>query len=93
VAEHFSPPYESNCCLHGKVDARVETQTTLVRAESRVELHTVSTVDAKLAGIVLPDDTELNDTLGNGADLEGGAVLWMLLEEGAVLECAGELCS
>lgn len=71
----------------------MEAQTTLVRTERRVELHTVSTVDAKLAGIVLPGDTELDNTLGNGADLEGGTVLWVLLEEGAVLEGAGELCS
>lgn len=71
----------------------MEAQTTLVRAESRVELHAVATVDAELAGVVLPGDAELNDALGDGADLEGGAVLGVLLEEGAVLEGAGELCT
>lgn len=70
----------------------MEAQATLVRAQSRVELHTVSTVDLELAGVVFPGDTELNNALGDSTDLEGGAVLGVLLEEGAVLEGAGELC-
>jgi hypothetical protein len=45
-----------------------------------------------LAFVIFPDDTELNDTLGNGHDLEGLAVLGLLLEKSGVLEGGGELC-
>ena len=56
-------------------------------------MHAVTTVDLELAGVVFPCDTELNHALRNGANFEGCAVLGVLLEEGAVLEGAGELCS
>lgn len=79
--------------LHGQVDGRVESKTALVRAESRVELHTVSSVDAELAFVVLPGDAELNNSLGNGGDLQSSAVFGVLFEEAAVLEGAGQLCS
>lgn len=58
----------------------MEAQSALVRAESRVELDAVATVDAEGAGVVLPDNSELDDALGDRADLEGGAVLGVLLE-------------
>jgi len=64
----------------------VETETTLVWAESRVELHTVSAVDLDVVLVIFPDDTELNDTLWDGNNLEGGFEFWLLLKEGAVLE-------
>ena len=50
----------------GKIDSGVEPQTTLVGAESRVKLDTVTPVDMELSLVVLPDNTELDDTLGNG---------------------------
>ena len=78
-------------CLHGQVDRGVQTEATLVGAESGVELDAVAAVDLELASIVLPDDAELEDTLGDRGDLESGAVLGELLEEGAVLEGAGKL--
>lgn len=77
--------------IHRQVDGRVESKTTLVRAEGRVVLDTETTVDLELAGVVLPDDAELDDTLRNGGNLEGGAVLGVLLEEGAVLKGADKL--
>jgi hypothetical protein len=55
-------------------------------------LHTVSTVDLDLVLVILPDDTELDDTLGDGDDAEGGLEFWLLLEEGAVLEGGDQLC-
>jgi hypothetical protein len=70
----------------------VQTQAALVGAERRVELHTVTAVDLEVAGIVLPDNAELDDTLGDRDDLERRAELGVLLEEGAVLEREGELC-
>lgn len=69
----------------------METETTLVGTQSRVELDTETAVDLEVALVVLPDDAELEDTLGDGADLEGIAVLRVLLEEGGVLESRGQL--
>lgn len=69
----------------------MEAKSTLVGAQGGVELDAVATVDVELAGVILPGDTELDDALGDSADLEGSAVLGVLLEEGAVLEGAGEL--
>ncbi len=70
----------------------MQAQAALVGAEGRVELDAVAAVDLEVAGIVLPHDAELDDALGDGGDLEGGAVLGVLLEERAVLEGEGELC-
>jgi hypothetical protein len=70
----------------------MESESTLVRTQGRVELHSVASVHTQLATVVLPSDTELQDTLGNGDDLESGAVLGVFLEEGAVFEGAGQLC-
>lgn len=74
-----------------EVDGRVETETTLVGAESRVELHTVTLVDLALALVVLPDNAELDDTLGDGGDLKGLLVLGVLLEERRGLQGGDEL--
>lgn len=74
-----------------KVDSRVETETSLVRTESRVVLNAEATVDLNLALVVLPDNTELDDTLGNGGDLKCAPVLGVLLEQRAVLEGRGKL--
>jgi hypothetical protein len=76
----------------GQVDAGVKTETTLVWAESRVELHTVALVDLAVALVVLPDNAELDDALGDGDDLEGPPVLGVLLEEGGLLKGGDELC-
>ena len=70
----------------------MQPQTTLIGAKSRVELHTVSAVDLQVAFIVLPDDTELNDALGDRNNLESRLVLRVLLEEGTVLESRDKLC-
>jgi hypothetical protein len=77
---------------NGEVDSGVETETTLVWAESRVELHTVALVDLALALVVLPDDAELDDALRDRGDLEGLLVLGVLLEEGGVLKGGDKLC-
>lgn len=70
----------------------MKAETTLVRAESRIELNSISTIDLNLVLVVLPNNTELDDALGNGNDLEGGLVLGLLVEEGAVLEGRSQLC-
>jgi len=72
--------------LHGQVYGGVQSEAALVRAESRVELDTIAPVDLEVALVVLPDDAELDDALGDRGDLEGGSVLGELLEKGAVLK-------
>ena len=57
-----------------QIDGGMESETSLVRTESRVELDTIAAVDLWLSLIVLPDDTELDDTLGDGDDLQGSLV-------------------
>lgn len=76
---------------NGQVDAGVKSETTLVGAKSRVELDSVTAVDLKVALVIFPDDTELNNTLRNGSNSKGSAVLGVLVEERAVLEGRGEL--
>jgi hypothetical protein len=75
----------------GKVDGGMETETTLVGAQSGVELNTETTVHLNLVVVIFPDDTELDDTLGDGDDGESLAVLRVLLEESGVLKGRGEL--
>jgi hypothetical protein len=65
-----------------EIDGRVQAKAALVGAESAVELHTVATVDLGLQLVVLPDNAELDDALGNGNDLQGGLVFRVLFEEG-----------
>lgn len=48
---------------------------------------------AYLTLVVLPDNTELNNALGDGDNLQRLAVLRLLLEEGGVLEGGRKLCS
>ena len=44
----------------------MEAETALVGTESGVELHAVSLLDLALALVVLPDNAELDDALGDG---------------------------
>jgi hypothetical protein len=47
----------------------MESEAALVWAKGRVELDTISAVDLGLSLVVLPDDAELDDSLGDGDDL------------------------
>lgn len=75
----------------GKVDSWVEAKSSLVWTEGAVELNSVTVVDLWLKIVVLPDNTELDDTLWDRNDLKSSLVLWVLLEERRVLEGGGEL--
>lgn len=70
----------------------MKPQAALEGTEGGIELHAVAVVDLDVALVVLPGDTELDDALGDGDDLQGGPVLRVALEEGAVLEREDELC-
>ena len=74
-----------------EVDSGMEAETTLVRTEGRVELHTVTLVDLALALVVLPDNAELDNTLRHRGNLKGRLVLGVLLEQGGGLEGGDEL--
>lgn len=74
-----------------QVDAGVESKATLVGAKGRVELDAITAVDLEVTLVVVPDDTELNDTLRNGGHSKGSTILGVLVEERAVLEGRGEL--
>lgn len=64
----------------------MESKTTLVGTQGRIELYTVSSVDLDLALVVFPDHAELDDPFRDGCDFEGGLVFWVFLEQGGVFE-------
>lgn len=64
-----------------QIDRGVESETTLVGTQRRVELHTVSAVDLELALVIFPDHAELNDSFGDGGDLKRLLIFWVLLEQ------------
>jgi hypothetical protein len=70
----------------------VEAEAALVGTESGVELHSVSLLDLALALVVLPDNAELDDALGDGDDLKCLLVFGVLGEEGGGLKGGDELC-
>jgi hypothetical protein len=70
----------------------VEAETALVGTESGVELHAISLLDLALALVVLPDNAELDDALGDRDDLKGLLVFRVLGEEGGGLKGGDELC-
>lgn len=52
----------------------------------------LETIFSYLTLVILPDNAELDDALGDGDHLESLAVLGLLLEESGVLESGSELC-
>jgi hypothetical protein len=77
---------ESQKLQHAQIHTRVKPQAALVGAQGTVVLHAVPAVDLHGAGVVFPQDAELDDALGDGDDFERFAVLGMGAEEGAVLK-------
>ena len=65
----------------GKVDSGVQSETTLVGTESRVELHSETPVDGDRSVIPLPSNSEVDDSLRNLNDIECSSVLGVLDEE------------
>lgn len=66
----------------------MEPQAALVRAQGRVELDAVPAVHLQVAGVILPDDAELDDSFGDRDHLESGPVFGVFLKQCAVLERA-----
>jgi hypothetical protein len=69
----------------------MESKTTFVWAESGVELDAISAVDLGLKLVIFPDDTELDDPLGNRNDMEGFLVFRVLFEKRGIFEGGGQL--
>jgi hypothetical protein len=74
---------------NGKVDSGVESETTLVWTQSRVELDSETPVDGDRSIVSLPNDSEVDDSLRNRDDLKCPTVVWVLDEEW--LEGRGDL--
>ena len=73
--------FEAQELEDGKVNTGVQPETTLVGAKGRVELDTVARVDMGFALVVLPDNAELHDALGDLDNVERGLVLGVFLKE------------
>lgn len=74
-----------------EIDRRVKSQTALVRAQSRVELYAVTTVDLDLVLVVFPYHAKLDDSFRDSGNFEGGLKFWVLLEKGGIFKRGGEL--
>jgi hypothetical protein len=59
----------------------VQSETTLVRTESRVELDSETPVNGNRSVIPLPGNSEVDDSLGNLDDIECSSVLGVLDKE------------
>lgn len=77
---------------NGQVHRGMKAQSSLVGSQGGIELDAISAIDLDLALVVLPDDAELNDSLGHGCHFQSCLVLWVLGEEGGILEGRCELC-
>lgn len=71
----------------------MEAETTLVWAQSGVELNSISTIDLDLVLVVFPHHAELNDSFGDGHHVESGPVFGVLFKEGGAFKSVHELCS
>lgn len=54
-------------------------------------MYSVTSVDLTFTLVIFPNNAELNDSFWDSHDLEGLLVLWVLLEQGRVLESGGKL--
>jgi hypothetical protein len=68
----------------------MESETTLVGTKSRVELDTVTTVKFEITLVVFPDNTELDDTLGDLNDFQAASQVRVDLEELRVLKAGNK---
>ena len=70
----------------------MESKTSFVRTQGRVELDTISSVDLHLSLVILPYHSELDHSFRDGSNLEGGLVFGILLEKRGIFEGGNELC-
>ena len=64
----------------------METESSFVRSQSRVKLHSVAPIDLHFSFVVLPDHTELYYAFRNRGNLQSLLVFRIFLEERGVLE-------
>ena len=65
---------------NGGVDAGMETETALVGSNGAVELNAEATVDLRVARVVNPRNTEVDEALGFDNTLHDGDVRWIGLK-------------
>ena len=75
-----------------QIHCGMESKTSLIRTQGRVELDTISSVDLHLSLVILPDHSKLDHSFRDRSDLEGGLVFGILLEKRGVFEGGNELC-
>ena len=69
----------------------METESSFVWSQSRVELHPVAPVDLYFSLVVLPDHSELYHAFRNRGNLQSFLVFRIFLEERGILESRHEL--
>lgn len=77
---------ESEELQNGEIDRGMETESSFIWSQSRVELHPVTPIDLHFSLVVLPDHTELYYALRNRSNLQSLLVFRIFLEERGVLE-------
>ena len=77
---------ESEELQNGKIDRGMETKSSFIWSQSRVELHSVAPVDLYFSLVVLPDDTELYNAFRDRSNLQSLLIFRIFLEERGVLE-------
>ena len=69
----------------------MESKATFIWAEGRIKLDAISAVYLGLKLVIFPDDTELDDPLGNRNDLKSFLVFRVLFEKRGMFEGGGQL--
>ena len=69
----------------------MKSKTSLIGAQGRVELYTISLIDLHLVLVVLPNYTKLYDSLRYSDNLKSSLVFGVFFEEGGVLESGDKI--
>lgn len=77
---------ESQELQNGEIDRGMESESSFVWSQSRVELHAVAPIDLHFSLVVLPDHTKLYYAFGNRGNLQSLLVFRVFREERGVLE-------
>ena len=64
----------------------METESSFVWSQSRVELHSVTPINLYFSLVVLPNNTELYHAFRDRGNLQSLLVFRIFLEEGGILE-------
>lgn len=71
---------------NGEIDRGMETESSFVWSQSRVELHPVTPIDLHFSLVVFPDHTKLYHALRNRGNLQSFLVFRIFLKERRILK-------